>query len=44
MRPASLMKEASTYFMKNHNSMMMGIGTPTSHRMIERICSPSLKG
>lgn len=43
MRPASLIKEASTYFMKNHNRMMMGIGTPTSHRRIERILQPLIE-
>ncbi|MGF7053051.1 hypothetical protein GGC47_002230 [Bosea sp. OAE752] len=26
--------------MKNHNRMMIGMGTPTSHRMIERMDSP----
>ncbi len=39
--PASLV---GSYFMKNHNRMMMGIGTPTSHRMIERMSSPLLQG
>jgi hypothetical protein len=25
------------YFMKNQSRMMIGIGTPTSHRMMERM-------
>jgi len=28
------------YRMKNHSKIMMGIGTPTSHRRMERIFSP----
>lgn len=27
-----------SYRMKNHSRMMIGIGTPMSQRMIERIC------
>jgi hypothetical protein len=33
-------RRAKAYFMKNHSRMMIGIGTPTSHRMMERIVSP----
>lgn len=37
------MKAMRAYFMKNHNRMMIGIGMPTSHRMIERIWQPLIE-
>jgi len=38
--PGLVLHGGSAYFMKNHNRMMIGIGTPKSHRMMERIGSP----